>query len=183
MKFLLLIFIMSAWIITSAQPSGIVLQQGNSCHSYFKNKKISIRYSYRASTQTHDYSNNWDFDGDGKTDGLYFIGTGGAHLYFYLRIVLSSDKKKRNFSFLELDMPCLGSIDELKNSKLYPNPAFPQFVVDDFISKTNNKTDKIYLRLDKHFNLPLKWKKRGINSSCLLLKYEKGEMVLEDFKL
>jgi hypothetical protein len=156
---------------------------GNSCQPYFDSKKISIHYSYSTSNQTHDYSNNWDFDADGKTDELYFIGTGGAHLYFYLRIVLSSDKKVRNFPFLNLDFPCLGDIAELKNAKFYPTPAFPQFVVDNFPTGglRDNANDKIYLHLDNYSTIPTKWKKRGVNSRYLLLQYDKGEMTIKNF--
>jgi hypothetical protein len=54
---------------------------GNSCQPYFDGNKVSLHYSYSLANQTHNYSGNWDFDGDGNTDELYFIGTGGAHLY------------------------------------------------------------------------------------------------------
>src|SRR3954471_2996099 len=91
-RLLLITLTLNLWLTTYAQSDTV---PGNSCQPYFNSKKVSINYSYSVSTQTHDYSNNWDFDGDGKTDNLYFIGTGGAHLYFYLRIVLSSDKKVR----------------------------------------------------------------------------------------
>jgi hypothetical protein len=156
---------------------------GNSCQSYFNNKKISIHYSYTVSTQTHDYSNNWDFDGDGETDGLYFIGTGGAHLYFYLRIVLSSDKKVQDFPFLQLDFPCLGDITELKKAGFYPPPFFPQFVIDQFSTGElgDDANDKIYLHLDRSFTIPPKWKKRGVSSAYLLLRYMKGEIVIKNF--
>ena len=134
-------------------------------------------------TQAHDYSGNWDFDGDGETDDLYFIGTSGAHLYFFLRIILSTDKKNQDFHFLQLDFPCLGDIAGLKNAGFYPPPLFPQFVVDDFNTGelTDNANDKIYLHLDRSFTIPPKWKKRGVSSAYLLLRYEKGEMVIKNF--
>ncbi len=155
----------------------------NSCQPYFDHHKRSIHYSYSVSSQIHDYSNNWDFDGDGTTDGLYFIGTGGAHLYFYLRMVLSSDKEVRDFPFLELDMPCLGDISELKNSKFYPPPIFPQFVVDSFHSNGlgSDANDKIYLHLDSYATIPTEWKKKGVSSRHLLLHYDKGQMTIKNF--
>src|SRR5688500_10540773 len=55
----------------------------NSCYSYNLRDRKFLNYSYDPATQTHNYSKNWDFDSDGETDSLYFIGTGGAHLYFY----------------------------------------------------------------------------------------------------
>jgi hypothetical protein len=185
LMFLLVALTFNVALTTYAQTDTIVLELcGNSCQPYFDSNKISIHYSYSISNQTHDYSNNWDFDGDEKKDSLYFIGTGGAHLYFYLRIVLSSDQKIRDFPFLQLDMPCYGNIKQLKNFRVYP-PPFPQFVVDDFItdSITDNANDKIYLHLDGNTfaEIRQKQKRQGITSSYLLLKYEKGEIVIKNF--
>lgn len=155
---------------------------GNSCQAMLSANNTSINYSYDVITQTHNYSNNWDFDGDGKTDQLYFIGTGGARLYFYLRIVLSSDKKIRNFPFLELDMPCVGNISELNNHRLSPPPLFPQFVVDKFYDEeSDNLNDKIYLHLDRSSEIPKKWKKKGVTSHYLLLQYKNGEITIRNF--
>ena len=66
-----------------------------------------LKYSYDSSGQTHDYSGNWDFDGDKKSDSLYFIGNGGAHLYFHLRLILSSEGIVRDFQYLVSDFQCL----------------------------------------------------------------------------
>lgn len=155
----------------------------NSYKSWFDSKKISIKYSYIDSTQTHNYSGNWDFDGDYKSDSLYFIGKGGAHLYYYLRIKLSSDTKVRNFLFIELDMPLLGSVNDLKNSNFYPPPVLPQFVVDKFPSASDPSgfNDKIYVHIDKYSLPSAERKKRKINSTYLLLEYEKGNFVIKDF--
>lgn len=65
----------------------------------------NIHYSYSEDTQTHDYSGNWDFDGDSIADGLLFIGDGGAHLQFYPKIHLSSTDTTFVFPDLSLDMP------------------------------------------------------------------------------
>jgi len=155
----------------------------NSYKTWFDSTKISIEYSYMESTQTHNYSGNWDFDGDYKSDSLYFIGTGGAHLYFYLRIILSSDNKVRNFPFIELDMPLLGSIIDLKKTNFYPPPVLPQFVVDKFPSPSDpyGFIDKIYIHVEEYSLSSSEWKKRRINSSYLLLEYEKGNIVVKDF--
>lgn len=170
---LLLFLTFSICSTTYAQSDTTVAAAGNSCQPYFDNNKNSIHYSYTAATQTHNYSNNWDFDGDGKKDELYFIGTGGAHLYFYLRIVLSSDNKMQNFPFLELDMPCLSNINDIDN-------AF--FVVDKFASmKSNGRNDKIYLRLDASADIPLKWKKKEVKPNRLLVTYERGKIIIKDY--
>ena len=139
----------------------------------------AITYSYNTSTQTHNYSGNWDFDGDGYTDSLFFVGTGGAHLYFYLRIVLSSDSLVRNFPSLELDMPVLGSIDDLKKVSFYPPPYSPFFVVDHFSSTIAN--DTIYLCLDNQSQIAKKWRDLGVNSHYVLLSFEDGKMILSNF--
>ncbi len=177
----LIILPFNLWLTAYAQSDTVPIS--NSCQSYFDSKKVSIHYSYSASNLTHDYSNNWDFDADGKTDELYFIGTGGAHLYFYLRIVLSSDKKVRNFPFLELDMPCLGDITQLRDAKFYPPPVYPQFVVDNFQTGGlgDNANDKIYLHLDSYSTIPAEWKKRGVTSHYLLLQFDKDEMIIKNF--
>jgi hypothetical protein len=137
-------------------------------------------YSYNDSSKTHDYSHNWDFDGDGATDSLTFIGTGGAHLYYFLRIVLSSDKKTRDFPFLEIDFPCLCNISRLKESNFYPPPHYPQIVVHDFDS---DFTYEIYLHLDiSTFSiLSKKWKKRGLTSRYILLDYKNGKITITNF--
>jgi len=177
---LLITTLLNFCLTTYAQSDTV---SGNSCQSYFEIKKVNIHYSYSVRNQTHDYSNNWDFDGDGKTDKLYFIGNGGAHLYFHLRLILSSDKKIRDFPFLNLDMPCLGEIAELKNAKFYPPPAFPQFVVDNFATGGlgDNANDKIYLHLDKYSTIPSELKKRGVTSRYLLLYYDKREITIKNF--
>ncbi|GAB2814515.1 hypothetical protein [Ferruginibacter profundus] len=181
-SFFLLVPALHAVTISFAQDTAIATP-GNSCQPYFDKNKNPVHYVYNVAKQTHDYSGNWDFDGDGKTDGLFFVGTGGAHLYFYLSIVLSADKKTRNFPFLELDMPCLGNIDELKQSQFYPPPLFPQFVVDKFSTGalSDNANDKIYLHLDRSAVIPPEWKKRGVSSTYLLLYYKKGSITIQNF--
>lgn len=54
-----------------------------------------IKYCYDTLKQIHNYSDNWDFILDGKMDQVYLIGTRGAYLYFFLRVVLSTDNVER----------------------------------------------------------------------------------------
>ncbi len=159
------------------------ITNGNSCTSYFSLKKLSILYHYIDSNQTHDYSGNWDFDGDGTKDNLYFIGTGGAHLYFYLRMVLSSDHKVRNFPFLELDRPCLGTIEDLGNLTLQSLKVDPQFVVDVFGDQrySVSANPKIYLHLDQSASIPVELQMLKVNSRYVLIEYENGEMRIKNF--
>src|SRR5690349_18351554 len=126
-KLFLFLFIVFVSVTVAVGQADSSVSPGNSCKPMIDKHKTSLHYSYDVKTQIHDYSGNWDFDGDSETDDLYFVGTGGAHLYFYLRIILSSDKKVRNYNFLNLDLPCAGEASELETAKFYPHPAFPQF--------------------------------------------------------
>jgi len=100
----------------------------NSLGRYFQN--TTIKYRYIEEKQIHDYSGNWDIDGDGIKDSIMFVGTGGAHLYFDLLIYLSSERRYYDIWFLSTDYPLLESIDSLKE-KGYDRIS-PQFVVYDF---------------------------------------------------
>ena len=89
---------------------------------------------------SYNYSGKWDLDGDQKTDSLYFSGNGGAHAYFFLRVILRSDSKIRDFTFIQIDFPLI------QNKKLLleagRNPAL-QFVPDDF---NNDGITDLYLK-------------------------------------
>jgi len=60
-------------------------QLSNSFESQYRKSNPTLKYSYDNISQIHNYSNNWDFDNDGVKDEIYFIGTGGAHLFFFLK--------------------------------------------------------------------------------------------------
>jgi hypothetical protein len=155
--------------------TGVSLAQSNSFEERYKVSNPKLIYSYDEAGQIHKYSGNWDFDNDGTKDNLCFIGTGGAHLYFYLQIVLSSDKIVRNYDWILCDMPVLGTIDELKDDM----GLFPQFVVSDF---DGNGVVDIYVNFDETFSSPTDLKKKGITSGELLLKYQNGKMIIGDLK-
>src|SRR5215510_7068458 len=92
----------------------------NSFESIYKKRNPSLNYKYNREKQIHDYSNNWDLDNDSKPDQIYFVGTGGAHLYYYLRVILSTDNVVRNFPFIESDFPALPADEELKDPGFKP---------------------------------------------------------------
>lgn len=145
----------------------------------YKPSDAHILYSYDHSTQTLSYSGNWDFDGDAKMDSLFFIGNGGAHLYYYLRLKLSSENKVRDLSFLLLDMPVLGTINDLKKSDKDPD-LFPPFVVHDFNA---DGIDEIYLNFDIKFSpIPKVWQKKGVTSRCVVLKYANKQVVIRNYR-
>lgn len=165
-----------------AQDHDSVMQAlpSNSFANDYKTTHPSLKYSYTDSTQTHNYSNNWDFDGDGKTDSLYFVGTHGAHLYYYVSIVLSSNHQTKNFEFLELDAPYLGDLDLSMRSIFDPNEISPQFIVNDY---TNDGLMDIYVHLNEHpANYPKKWKRKGLTSNQILITYEKKHLALKNFR-
>ena len=112
----------------------------NSFENRFKNS--TTHYAYFEETQTHDYSNNWDFDGDGKFDALHFIGNNGAHLYYHLNVGLSSEKEKRSYTWLFTDFPLLESFDTFLK---YTNAV--NFVVHDF---NDDGLEDIYLNCEEN---------------------------------
>ncbi len=72
-------------------------------------------YSFDEITQIHNYSHNWDFDNDRINDEIYFVGKGGAHIYYFLRVILSSDKKVRDLNIIQSDFPLLTSTNNLNS--------------------------------------------------------------------
>ena len=165
-------------ICAAARGQCDTIDHGNSCQSYLKRVNPGIKYSYNKYSQIHDYSGNWDLDGDGVPDRILFIGEGGTHLYFHLMIILSSNiDLVNNYPWLAIDVPCLGNTNDLKTSE----DAHPFFVVDDFDG--DGKKD-IYLALDHNTwcAIPTEWKNtHGITSRQLLLKYKKGKIVISNF--
>lgn len=78
----------------------------------------ALKYSYDEASQTHNYSHNWDFDQDGTNDEVYFIGTGGAHVYYFLKVVLSSGRVSGEIKFVETDFPLLTATDTSNFNKV-----------------------------------------------------------------
>jgi len=152
-------------------------QISNSYEDYYKKHYPELKYHYDDSSQTHLYADNWDFDGDGKKDSLSFVGNGGAHLYYHLKLKLSSTNITTNFSWLLLDFPVLGNVEEINMKEI---PIHPQFVVSDF---DHDGLKDIYLNFDSSFgSIPDKWKKGGVNSRHILIKYKKGELIITNYK-
>jgi hypothetical protein len=139
----------------------------NSYENDYRKTNPGLTYSYDNISQIHNYSNNWDFDKDGIKDELYFVGTGGAHLYYFLKVVLSTDKKPRRFDFIQSDLPFLTATDTLNFDK---TPV--GFVVTNF---GENLVPTIIVRLDEqtfHDNQELN--DRKIKTKNILLSFENG---------
>jgi hypothetical protein len=151
----------------------------NSLKDVLQRKFPSLKYAYSNETQGHNYSGNWDIDGDGKADSVYFIGNHGAHVYYHLRIKLSTIKKVTDFDFISIDFPLLESLTFFKKNGR-AGASIPQFVVGDFNQDT--KPD-IYINLDvEKTTIPVVWKSKGVTSRHLLLHFNHHRLIIENFK-
>jgi len=179
MKYALMTVLLCLWALATYSQTDTELVGSNSFDGYYAKKSIKIKYYYIESTQTHDYSGNWDFDGDGKKDGLFFIGNGGAHLYYHLEVVLSSDHRSRDFvAFIEIDFPVVSNVSQLKTKD--KQSIFPQFVVSDFDS---DGRDEIYININNNYtSIPPSWKRKGVTSKCLLLDYKDKDLRITNYK-
>jgi hypothetical protein len=165
---LLITFLLTILTLTVfSQPEDSIGIPLNSFESVYSKSKTSLRYSYNSTSQTHDYSNNWDFDKDGINDEVYFIGTGGAHLYYFLKVILSTDHKPREFDFIQSDFPLLTATDTANFDKT------PLGFVETNFGK--NLTPTIIVRLDNQtFYGNKKLKKRKIKTKNILVSFENG---------
>ncbi|MFN8415252.1 MAG: hypothetical protein U0U66_02870 [Cytophagaceae bacterium] len=154
-------------------------QQGsspiNSFEIIYQKSNPTLIYSYDSIHQIHDYSNNWDLDDDSIKDEVSFIGTGGTHLYFYLRVKLSSEKKSREFDFIQSDMPILTSIDTLNFEKDKIG-----FVVAHLGSSSS---PSIIVRLDESsFRINEKvLAKKKVYTKNMVLSFKKGKIIYNSF--
>jgi len=127
--------------LVASSPDNLTIDiPTNSFKESYSKTNPTLTYSYDDISQIHNYSNNWDFDKDGINDEFYFVGTGGAHLYYFLKVVLTSDKKSREFNFIQSDFPFLTATDTVDLTKKVIG-----FVVADI---DENKTSTIIVRLD-----------------------------------
>ena len=138
----------------------------NSFENDYHKSNPALAYSYNNISQIHNYSNNWDFDNDGIKDQLYFVGTGGAHLYYFLKVVLSSNNQPHEFNFIESDFPMLTATDTLNFHK---TPI--GFVVAN-LGKSLNPS--IIVRLDESsYSINKKlFAKKGIKTKNIVVSFE-----------
>lgn len=166
-KRLIIIFIL-ACIYSSFQAQDTVT---NDLRHLYHQMSPPIIYSYDESTQTHNYSNNWDLDGDGQKDEIHFVGTGGAHLYYYLKVVLSSERKPRVFERIETDFPHLVATC---------NKADFQEMVSGFsiVFEENKCVPVLVIMLDEStFYNNKKWlDRKGAKTQQVCLRFENGRV-------
>lgn len=167
MKILFTFFLTILTLTVFSQQTDTLDIPSNSFENNYRQSNPTLKYSYDNMSQIHNYSNNWDFDKDGIKDEVYFVGTGGAHLYYFLKVVLSTDKKPREFDFIQSDFPFLTATDTLDFDK---TPV--GFVVTNF---GRTLTPTIIVRLDEqtfHDNKELKRKK--IKTKNIIVSFENG---------
>jgi len=150
----------------------------NSYDIFYSKNNPTLKYSYDNQTQTHNYSDNWDFDKDGKADRLFFKGTGGAHLYFYLQVILSSDNKTHDLKFIESDNPVLPPDSVTKKPDYFPEKTQTNFSI--FISKEKNTC--VFVKLDDSTFVTEKslLKSKGIKTKYIVIYFKNGQMHLGD---
>ena len=170
MKTILTILLTVLTLTAFSQQTASIDSISNSFENKYRKSNPTLIYSYNSTSKIHNYSNNWDFDNDGIKDELYFIGTGGAHLYYYLKIILSSDKKSREFTFAESDFPILTATDTLNfKQKQYG------FIVTTF---SKNLTPSIIVRLDdqSYYANKNEFIKKGIKTENIIISFENGKI-------
>lgn len=168
MKTLITIFLTTFTLTVFAQQTDSLDIPSNSFGNSYRKSNPTLAYSYDEISQIHNYSNNWDFDKDGIKDELYFVGTGGAHLYYFLKVVLSTDKKSREFNFIQSDFPFLTATDTLNIEK-----NILGFVVTDL---GKDLTPTIIVRLDElTFFDNKELKKRNLKTKNVLVSFENGK--------
>ena len=142
----------------------------NSFENEYRISNPSLKYSFDEISQIHNYSHNWDFDNDGIKDELYFVGTGGAHIYYFLRVVLSSDKKVRDVNFIQSDFPFLNETIKLNSEK--SNVGFAVLNIEKEL------TPSIIVRLDESTFDAFKkeFMKENIKTRNSLISFKKGKM-------
>lgn len=148
----------------------------NSFEEIYKIRHPKLKYAYNSLTQTHAYSDNWDFDGDGKKDKLLFVGDGGVHLYYHLQLWLSSEKKTHDFPSLAIDYPFL--FNKIDVNIQGETNSLVQFVVANF---DTDELPEIYINLNKE-NAPNKCKSKKLSSYQMIIDYRKNSLVLINFR-
>jgi hypothetical protein len=157
-----------------AQEDSVVT---NSYEGYLKKDYPTLSYHYDSAYQTHSYSGNWDFDGDKIPDSLFFIGNGGAHLFYQLKVVLSSGRPLKDFPALFMDLPYLGKAADITVGE---DSLLPQFVIHDFDS---DGIVEIYINFDpESSSIQKKWKKEGVTSRQILIHLKNNNLVIKNFK-
>jgi hypothetical protein len=179
MKWIMLISVLFYFSSSKAQDNSFGDSAvTNSYKEVYQKDNPELKYSYNDEKQIHNYSANWDIDGDGKADSIFFIGNGGAHLFYHLRVILSSEKIIRDYKFISIDLPLLKTFDFFK-ANWTRDSLIPQFVVADF---NHDGIADIYICQDTKANpLPAFWSRKGVTSNHLLLSFTGKAINIKNF--
>lgn len=149
----------------------------NSYQEMYSQTMPDLIYSYNDSTQTHNYSGNWDLDGDHINDSVLFVGEGGAHLFFHLCIKTSKQKEYSCFEYLSTDMPLMVLTDSA--TIFQPDDDFPKFVAKDF--NADGRID-LYLNIgDMYSGIPKELSSQGIRSKQVIVSIPKDKLIVSAF--
>jgi hypothetical protein len=163
-------------VLSFLMLSEISAQEDSLSYDYCRDDSSKILYRYNNTSQTHSYSWNWDFDGDKIPDSVFFVGNGGAHVFYQLTIGLSSGSHIKDFPKLSIDLPCLGKVEDI----IEEPTALPQFVVHDFDS---DGVYDIYLHYDPSFSsIQKKWRSKGVTSRQIIIRLKDKKLVIEPWK-
>lgn len=167
-KVMFLLILATSLAISSCGTVKKSQEPSNSFSAAFENS--SIAYAYRSKLYMHDYSSNWDLDGDGVLDKIYFVGNGGAHLQFILTIELSSTQTKQTFDWIYNDSPLYAEFESIDKTA-------PGFSVKDFNADGN--TDLFVYSSAEEDALVA----RGLTMHALVIRFdsESKKLVAEDF--
>ncbi len=152
--------------------------------SLYENVSIPMEefaeYHYDSTLQTnilwYNYSDIWDFDGDKLNDSVWFIGNGGAHQYFHLRIVLSSENVWHDYTSIQIDMPYLLNTQNLEE---LGEKSTIQFAVRDFDS---DDIVELYFNVNNPFSGNVdQLETLGISTPYFLIDYSKTGLTFVDY--
>ena len=132
------------------------------------NKNIEISETLQDTT----WLNQFDIDGDGIKDHIYFDFSGGTHCCYKINIVLSSDKKERKFPF-EMDGGYVWGVD---------NSQPEQFNIQDI---DGDGLPEILMKIQTYNNvsnsMPAKWlTEYGIKSNYIVIEYSNKQLKIRD---
>ncbi len=113
-------------------------------------------------------------------DEVFFVGTGVVHLYYFLRVVLSSEKTVKDFTLLQSDFPILSNDEELIKTNYCQKNHQTQFAIFDF---DKDGTKDIFIRLDNSsFLTSQTLKRKGIKTNQIVLTFRNGKALFRDFE-
>lgn len=125
----------------------------------------------------YTYTNpKWDLDGDKKVDSIQFVGNGGAHQYYYLRIKLSSKTKWNHFHSLSIDFP-----EPLDINLIDPENLSYESYRCDIFDFDNDGLNEIRIQLDDKTEMPDRSEKNGLHTKELWVDYENNQLNVKDY--